>query len=209
MKASKTFPTLWLFLVLFVLHPIAAMGQEPGREPRNGRRRGRSWDISLILISTGDVQRELDITPSQGELLEALGEDLGAQRRGRPRGRRESSGERNHRLELPERLFRVVLDEEQFERLVQIGLQFKGPYAIEDEEFAETMALSDEQIDAIRKARSKKRDLSAARIRDLLGDSKAEKWDSEMGKTFRFRGELRELRTIYFADRQRADLREN
>ena len=190
-------------LMLLVSLPLTLTAQENGRDRRPGsnRRRG-SEDVSLLLISSGDVQRELDITPAQGELLEAIGEDLSSQRRGSY-----SRAERTRRAELPKRLFRVVLDEDQSDRLAQIGLQFKGPFAIEDDKFAEAVAISDDQLAAVRRARSKQVELSSARLRELVGNSAAEKWKSQLGENFNFRGRLGRLRSAYLVDRQRADRR--
>lgn len=190
---------LFVVLALFAMLPLFAMAQEDdgSRDRSSNSRRRRSEDISLLLISSGDVQRELDITPAQGELLEAIGEDLGAQG---GRGRRgESAEDRRYRTELPRRLFQVVLDEDQSKRLAQIGFQFKGAFAIDDEQFAQAVSLNDEQIAVVKKARDEQPDIGYNRLQELLGSSTAQKWKTQMGKSFNFRGPLRQLRMAYLS----------
>lgn len=193
--------------VLLVVLPLTLAAQERNERNRGPDNRRRPDDISLLLISDGDVQRELDISPAQGELLEAIGEDLSAQRRGRSngRGRNRSREDRNRRADIPRRLFQVVLDEEQSERLAQIGFQFKGPFAIDDDRFAKAVELGNEQLEVIRKARSKNSEMNYAQLKELLGKSSAEKWRTQLGDDFNFRGYLRRLRTAYLVELQRID----
>ncbi len=200
--ASGTLKFKLLILVLLAGTSVA-WGQRPQQD--RSRRRGL-LDISLILMSTGDVQRELDITASQGKLLEAFGEDLRAQRIGRIRNRqRRSAASSEQRAELSKRIFRVLLEDDQFDRLTEISLQFLGPYAIEDEKFTQSVSLTDEQMDAIRSARKEDSKLGNAELEKLIGQTAAQKWMTELGDRFRFRGDLGTLQTEFLRERSRAE----
>ena len=104
-----------------------------------------------------------------------------------------------------EKLFRVLLDDSQFERLAQINLQFQGPYAVDSEQFTKEVSMSEEQITAVQKARTKKPDLGFDQIRELIGESTTKKWQELAGDTFPFRRGLGRFRMSYLVQRQRAE----
>lgn len=184
-------------MLLLIAPPAASLAQQ---EDDGASRFFQSNNLDLLLISTSIVQNDLEITPSQGELLEALGEDLRSQpgfsptpsrRGGRGRGRR------GRGIPSSDRIIRVLLEKEQYKRLSEVRFQFQGPYAIDNEEFAKQVKLTSEQLEAIREARTNKRVLRHSQFVELIGEEKANAWRDSLGKRVPFRGQLTRYRSEY------------
>jgi|GEM_PF-2350439 len=187
---SKRIPLSIGCLILLMVAPATSWAQEP------------SWlflsnNLDLLLISTSTVQNELKITSGQGELLEALGEDLRSQPGFSPPGR--GPGPRRLAQDIPnsDRIIRVLLEQEQNKRLSEVRFQFQGPFAIDHEEFSKKIKLSEEQLEAVREARTKKRILRHSQLVELIGEDKANTWRKSLGKRLSFGREFAAYRSKY------------
>lgn len=159
-------------LIVVLLVAAAAEGQQPRRPRGRGpfRRPGRR-DGLAFLVAVPEIQEELGVTPEQQQLLDALQEDLRAQRRGlfrrgfdRPRGgrdgRQRSADNRGRVQSLNkqiEKLVAIVLECDQMERLHQLRLRQEGLRALDRPEFVEILGLSEAQLEEIRELRDAER----------------------------------------------------
>lgn len=181
----------WFVFAALLLFPATSSAQRPGMFLfRN---------LDLLLISMESVQDELQLKPNQGELLEALGEDLRSQRTFRRRRRERSRPTpKTTEVSVPDKLVHVVLEEDQIKRLTELRFQFQGPYAIDDDGLLNDLQLSSEQLDAIREVREDESALSLSKLMELIGDEKAKIWRKSMGKRFRFDEELSSFRATFY-----------
>lgn len=147
-------------------------------------------DVSILLLSTRDIRRELDVSREQRRMVDALLTDIQAQK-----SRRSSST-------TAEKLMRVVLREDQSKRLEQLRLQFEGPYAVDDETFSKEIQLTDEQRATVEDLRKKQLISDIKDLSDELGDEPVSKWRKQLGKPYPFAPEISLLREEYFKQRQ-------
>ena len=164
----------------------------------------RTLDPNLILLSLPQVQRELEISHRQTELLEAVREDLIAQMRTRRRGRQGDQEDRAKLRDVTEKLSSVILEEKQARRLREVRRQFEGLYAVDNDSFAKHLNLSNKQITGIRRIRSADDEINALDLLDkVIDDGQLDKWQESLGKEFEFDEDLLEIRRFYLARRGR------
>lgn len=160
---------------------------------------GRGFNMSALIISLPEVNDELKISPRQMKMLEALQADISAQRT-----RRGSLEERRQRSEIDAKLLRVILDKNQAKRFAELELQFESLYAFDREEIGEELKLTDDQLKAIRQARSEREDAATDPVSVLgvvLEKGQLQKWSSRVGEPFEFSQQAIEFRTWYYSRR--------
>jgi hypothetical protein len=150
-------------LILLALGTAATAQQPRGRRGDFGRAFGEGV---VFLVGMHEVQRELQLSEEQRELLDDLRADLRTQVRVAFRGGSNSrrngttdSGEdvRNRIRDINQRgeeLVMLVLEPDQAERLKQLRLQQEGTRAFDRPEVAKALRLTKDQLDQMREIRS-------------------------------------------------------
>jgi hypothetical protein len=175
-----------------------------------------SSDVTF-LVSLREVQDELQLTSQQRELLESLQADLADQRRGMFRGGppgvrpgEEAQEEMRQRFQAlgqqGEKLVMTVLEPAQAERLRQLRLQRLGVRALDRDDVAKALELSEGQRQSIRGMLSgdsgpgnnpqednpTRRESDAqpkeldAQVMAVLSDEQKQQWETMKGKAFAF-----------------------
>ena len=162
-------------LAVLLLVSTVAQGQRPGRF------RGRDWRRATLevsfLVQLPEVQKELELTSQQEQLLDALLDDLQDQSRamfggpggppGVPGGRSgtDSVGQQIETLtQQGEELINALLEPNQAVRLRQLRLQRQGTAALVRPEIVQALSLEDEQLAKIRQMLSAEAAVEEARL---------------------------------------------
>lgn len=180
-------------LLVCLLSVSICHGQTPGFRGRGSR---MPLGINLVLISLPEIQEELRVDSEQVKFLEALQQDLVTQMRNRTRSLDDEA--RRGRSEVAERIWKVLLSEEQAVRFEQVKLQFDGLYAIDRAEFAKELELTDQQQADIRRLRANGNPVEVTSVLDpILSTEQLDKWKEKLGDTFSFDEDTLEFREAY------------
>lgn len=199
--------TLLLVLCIVILCASDGFGQrrrgQRGRRPRGGQR--VPFNPGQVLLSLPEVQRDLELSRQQTKLLEALENDVLSQMRSRTRANAElSEEETSQQDEVLVKLHRTILEDDQTKRFRQLMLQFEGLYAIENEDFAKKLKLTDEQRTKIRRVRRADNPINALDlVESIVADEQLDMWQESLGREFGFSDAVMEYRAYYLARRGR------
>ena len=200
-------------IVVLLLLATSVQAQPPGRQRGRGRfGRGGPNSLLAFLVSMAEVQKELKIDAVQEKLLDALLDDLREQQRGAfqgglngPRGDREAQFQEflRHMQKLNrqgEDLLTTIFEPEQRARFNQIRIQYEGVRALDRDEVAQVLGLTDTQLKVIREIRERDEPPDGSRDRevrrpgqqseaDMLAvftEEQKKKWEDMQGKAFVF-----------------------
>lgn len=160
--------------LLIALMLLAAGGSEAPAQQGRGRGAGAGRGGSTELLADESVQQELMLTSEQKERLGALRREQQAGRQGRGNGGNltdEERAVRRQRAEEREKQIAVILTADQAKRLKEISLQVRGYAALDREEVAKAVGLSDEQKNSVKSIG----DETAAKTRELMGNTGADR----------------------------------
>ena len=192
-------------LVLCVLLLCASDGfGQRGRDrgPRGRRPRGQQrlpFGPGQVLLSLPEIQNDLELSRQQTKLIEALEGDVLSQLRSRSLGNvRINDRENSRQREVLAKLRRTIFEDNQASRFRQLILQFEGLYAIEDEEFAKKLQLTDAQRTRIRRVRRASDPLNALeRVESIIADEQLDLWQESLGREFDFSDAVMDYRVEY------------
>ena len=158
-----------------------------------------------MLLSLPEVQEDLELNRRQTKLIKALEDDVLSQLRSRVRTNFERSDTKTSKQdEVLAKLRRTILEDDQTRRFSQLMLQFEGLYAIENEDFAKKLKLTDEQRTKIRRVRRADNPINALDLVDsIVADDQLDMWQESLGREFEFSDALMEYRAYYLARRGR------
>lgn len=140
---------------------------------------GRGGDNSLFLLRIEEVQTELEISPQQKEALEKLAEQARGERPEFGNIREMSEEQRREafekmRKQAEERMAEVkgqleeVLLPQQLDRLEEISLQVRGVQALEDDEVAAKLNLTEAQKKKMADVREAQQEKMRERMREMF-----------------------------------------
>ena len=126
------------------------MGQGAGQgmPAQRGQGQGQFQGDMFSLIHNPAVQRELALTPEQGQKLRALGQTEAAQRAAQmlaQRGSCEKTDERRAVMAQVRDEIKTILREPQWKRFNEIWVQVRGVRALQSQRIAEELELTREQ----------------------------------------------------------------
>lgn len=200
-------------LILLALGTAATAQQPRGRRGDFGFGRRAFGEGVVFLVGMREVQRELQLSEEQRELLDDLRADLRTQVRVAFRGGSDSGrngttdgGEdvRNRIRDINQRgeeLVMLVLEPDQAERLKQLRLQQEGTRAFDRPEVAKALGLTKDQLDQMREIRSIAQNEDAnGRVQQrrarrqqiekdvlaMLSDEQMQSWERMQGAKFSF-----------------------
>ncbi len=138
-----------------LLAAASGLAQPPGRwrGPGSFGRRGMTPDSLTFLTGIPEVQKELELSTEQQELLQALQADFRDQWFGLGRGGDSDEAREQLREKIRksgDELVTTVLEEKQMQRLRQIRLQREGVRALVRTEIVQAIEISDAQLAQIR-----------------------------------------------------------
>lgn len=173
-----------------------------GRGPRGRRPRGQQrlpFGPGQVLLSLPEIQNDLELSRQQTKLIEALEGDVLSQLRSRSFGNvRINDRENSRQREVLAKLRRTIFEDDQASRFRQLILQFEGLYAIEDEEFAKKLQLTDAQRTRIRRVRRASDPLNALeRVESIIADEQLDLWQESLGREFDFSDAVMDYRVEY------------
>lgn len=196
-----------IVVILLVATSVAAQPRQ-WRGPGSFGRRGMMADSLTFLTGIPEVQKELELSTEQQELLQALQADFRDQLFGLGRG---GDGESRERLregirKSGDELVTTVLEAKQTQRLSQIRLQREGIRALVRTEIVKSLEISDAQLEKIREIngsgsrgeenrrgdnpadRGPRTDpkVLAEQVLALLTDHQKAKWEELKGPEFTF-----------------------
>jgi Spy/CpxP family protein refolding chaperone len=197
--------TLSLALALLALTADVSTAQEGGR--RGGRGFGRFFTIPKVSLARVDeVREELKLTDDQNDQIDELNSELydemGAVFQD-SQGDREKMREGIAKVQrdVNEKLGKI-LDADKIKRLQEVFIQVNGPAALQDEDVAKALAITDEQAEKLQQVRDDSRDeFMNAGLGDLDDDARAKKVE-ELTKS------RDEKAMAVLTDEQRADFDE-
>lgn len=158
MRRSQVLGLVCLTACLMLASTAMAQGQGRGRG-RGGFGGGGFNAGSSQLLRNEKVQEELKLTSEQKEKLAALREEGGGRGRGGFGGfdpnqseeeREKAMAEFRKRMEESNKKAEAVLEPAQLKRLKELSLQARGNGALNDEEVAKALKLSEDQVASVK-----------------------------------------------------------
>lgn len=200
----RTVPWLAIALLSAAVTP-PTRGQEPRQEPAapeappdNGRRGPFGFmpfgGGLATLAGVPEIQKELEVSDEQQELLEKLLADLGDQRRAMfrrgPPGDERTAGEMRKRFEKQvergDELLSLLLEPPQVQRLEELRLQREGARALDRDPIAKQLELTEEQRAKVRELRERRDGALDREAPALLTEEQLTRWEKMKGKPFEF-----------------------
>lgn len=214
-------------------HPAEAQRGGPrGGDDNDGGRRGQfgggrgggfrggpgGGGSSLLgLLRVNEVQEEIQLTVDQQELVEILGEELREGRPDFPENFRDLSEEEQaafrRRMEdwsqeqstQATETLRTILEEQQYKRLQEISIQTRGVSALLDEEVAEKVELSEEQLAKLKETQDAAREEMGTAMREMFrGGGGGFDRDAMREKMEEFRKETENRMLAHLSEEQKA-----
>jgi Spy/CpxP family protein refolding chaperone len=157
MRHSQWVGLVCLTACLMLASTAMAQGQGGGGRGGRGGLGGRGFNMGAAqLLRNEKVQEELKLTGEQKDKLAALREEGGGRGIGRggqdlsPEEREKAMAEFQKRMEEINKKAEAVLDAAQVKRLKEISLQARGNAALNDEEVAKALMLTEEQVAGVK-----------------------------------------------------------
>ncbi len=153
---------------------------------------GGGGDMTFGLLRIEAVQTELEISPDQQEALDKLAEQNRPERpdadfRNMDEEQRRAFFEKMQKeqaertAQMKDQLIEVLLPE-QIERLEQISIQLRGVQALEDDEVAAKLKITDEQKEKLAKVRDELQQKMRDQMREIFSSGDREKIQEAFGK---------------------------
>jgi Spy/CpxP family protein refolding chaperone len=204
---------------LFLLTPVVALAvvlmvadtslaQRQGRGGRGGfGGRGMMGDPGMMLLANEAVQKELELVGDQKDAIEKLSEDTRAQMRElfqggqdlSPEERREQFEKNREKMteitKATQTKLNTILLPNQVERLKQLNLQLSGLRALDNEEVAKALNITDDQkskLTAVREEGGEKMRELFQGGQDLSPDERREQFEKNREKMTELRKEQEE-----------------